>query len=127
MVHDGLRYVFCPYPSCLKSIAFILVHSDANALNCNDPTRIQARYPDNYGWIATQGEDSLETVGDEPDKTRPASSVAECCALCFKNQACGKWAFHAEVPPRMCHMHAASGLVDHHPGCYNGVMNRTEI
>jgi hypothetical protein len=64
-------------------------------------------------------------VGNEPDTVRAASSVAECCRLCTANAACAKWAFHAEVLPRMCHMHDAHGLVHELAGCYSGVMNRT--
>lgn len=66
-------------------------------------------------------------VANQPDVVRAASSVAECCELCFRNEACEKWAFHAEVLPRKCHMHAASGVVHSLPGCYAGVMNRTKV
>ena len=63
-------------------------------------------------------------VGNTPDKAVLAASVAECCTLCTKDPTCFKWAWHAEILPRECHMHAKSGLVHPLKGCFSGVMKR---
>ena len=64
-------------------------------------------------------------MGNMPDKSDPAASVAECCAQCIADKACAKWAWHAETLPRMCHKHGANGVVDTRQGCFAGVMNRS--
>ena len=52
------------------------------------------------------------------------ATVGACCALCEASIACKIWAWHAEQG-KQCHLHTAQGTINHHPGCYAGVMNRT--
>ena len=63
-------------------------------------------------------------VGEFDIGDAKASSVDGCCALCSHNPRCKIWAWHAEQGG-VCHMHTAQGEINHHPGCYAGVMNRT--
>ena len=64
-------------------------------------------------------------VANTPDSVSRADSVAECCSQCDADPKCEKWAWHAEMTPRLCHRHARSGVVHPKRGCFAGVMNRT--
>ncbi len=51
-----------------------------------------------------------------------AASVDECCALCQNHTGCSIWAWHAEQPGNPCHLHSKKGEINHHRGCYAGVL-----
>jgi hypothetical protein len=55
-------------------------------------------------------------------------SYAACCSLCAADQNCTQWAWHAELPGSLCHLHSAQAKV--YPGkegCFAGVMNGTGL
>eukprot|EP01052_Picozoa_sp_SAG31_P019017 SAG31_NODE_1370_length_8610_cov_2.897192_4_plen_136_part_00 len=51
-----------------------------------------------------------------------ATSIDECCSLCQKHGGCAVWAWHAELHGKPCHLHSKKGEINHHAGCYAGVL-----